>query len=139
MAGFKADDPVETRLDKLEALLSLRAPQVQAVVPLFAELLSIPFATDIQNSQLSPAQQRRRTLAALLDQFESHSRKQPILLLIEDVHWADDTTLELLDLIVERARQLSYPCAGHLSTRVRASLGRSRQCRKPGPRTAQPR
>ncbi|MGY4295090.1 putative ATPase [Bradyrhizobium sp. i1.4.4] len=106
-AGFKADDPVETRLDKLEALLSLRAPQVQTVVPLFAELLSIPFASRYPKPQLSPAQQRRRTLAALLDQFESRSRKQPILLLIEDVQWADDTTLELLDLIVERARQLS--------------------------------
>ncbi|WGR70257.1 MULTISPECIES: AAA family ATPase [unclassified Bradyrhizobium] len=105
-AGFKADDPVETRLDKLEALLSLRAQQVQTVVPLFAELLSIPFAGRYPKLELSPAQQRRRTLAALLDQFESRSRKQPILLLIEDVQWADDTTLELLDLIVERARQL---------------------------------
>ena len=42
----------------------------------------------------------------MLDQFEGYARKRPILLLIEDVHWADDTSLELLNLIIERARQL---------------------------------
>ncbi|MGY4429645.1 class 3 adenylate cyclase/ABC-type transport system involved in cytochrome c biogenesis ATPase subunit [Bradyrhizobium sp. F1.13.1] len=105
-AGFKADDSAEMRLDKLEALLALRATQVQTVVPLFAALLSIPCEDRYPKLQLSPAQQRRRTLAALLDQFESRSRKQPIFLLLEDVQWADDTTLELLDLVVERARQL---------------------------------
>jgi tetratricopeptide (TPR) repeat protein len=55
---------------------------------------------------LSPTQQRRRTLAALLDQFEGLARQQPILLLFEDAHWADATSLELLDLTVERMRQL---------------------------------
>ncbi|MDA9435143.1 hypothetical protein XH88_25730 [Bradyrhizobium sp. CCBAU 51627] len=105
-AGFKAEDTAEMRLDKLEALLALRAPEVEVVMPLFAALLSVPFEGSYPELQLSPAQQRRRTLAALLDYFESRSRKQPILLLIEDVHWADDTTLELVDLIVERARLL---------------------------------
>src|SRR5262249_60946892 len=53
-----------------------------------------------------PTQQRRRTLAALLDQFEGLARRQPILLSFEDVQWADATSLELLDLTVERMRQL---------------------------------
>ena len=51
-------------------------------------------------------QQRRQTLAALLDQFEGLARRQPIMLVFEDVHWADATSLELLDLTVERVRQL---------------------------------
>jgi tetratricopeptide (TPR) repeat protein len=106
-AGFKADDTPELRLDKLEAVLALGTNQVQAVAPLFAALLSIPFGDRYPQLTLSPAQQRRRTLAALLDQFESHARQQPILLLIEDVQWADDTSLELLDLVAERARQLA--------------------------------
>lgn len=105
-AGIKTEDTAEKRLDKLEALLALRGLEVEAVAPLFAALLSIPFECRYPELKLSPAQQRRRTLAALLDHFESRSRKQPILLLFEDVHWADDTTLELLDLIVERARLL---------------------------------
>lgn len=105
-AGFKADDTPGLRLDKLEALLALGTTQVQAVAPLFAALLSIPSGDRYPRIVFSPAQQRRRTLSALLDQFEGHARQQPILLLIEDAQWADDTSLELLDLIVERVRQL---------------------------------
>jgi hypothetical protein len=55
---------------------------------------------------LSPTQQRRQTLAALLDQLEGLARQQPVLLFFEDAHWADATSLELLDLTVERVRQL---------------------------------
>src|SRR5215468_6703052 len=105
-AGFKADDTPEQRLDKLEAVLAMGASQVQAVAPLFAALLSIPFGERYPPLALSPAQQRRRTLAALLDQFEGLARRQPILLVFEDANWADATSLELLDLTVERVRQL---------------------------------
>jgi len=106
-AGFKADDTSEQRLDKLEGLLAMGASQVQAVAPLFAALLSIPFGERYPPLALSPTQQRRRTLAALLDQFEGLARRQPILLSFEDLQWADATSLELLDLTVERMRQLA--------------------------------
>jgi len=105
-AGFKADDAPEQKLDKLEALLAMGASQVQAVAPLFAALLAIPFGERYPPLSLSPTQHRRRTLAALLDQFEGLARRQPILLSFEDAHWADATSLELLDLTVERVRQL---------------------------------
>ena len=105
-AGFKADDTSEQRLDKLEAVLAMGGSRVQAVAPLFAALLSIPLGERYRPLALSPTQQRRRTLAALLDQFEGLARRQPILLSFEDVHWADATSLELLDLMVERVRQL---------------------------------
>ena len=105
-AGFKADDTSEQRLDKLEALLAIGASQVQAVAPLFAALLAIPFGERYSPLALSPTQHRRRTLAALLDQFEGLARQQPILLSFEDANWADATSLELLDLTVERVRQL---------------------------------
>jgi class 3 adenylate cyclase len=106
VAEFKADETSEQRLDKLEALLGMGASQVQAIAPLFAALLSIPFGERYPPLALSPTQQRRRTLAALLDQFEGLARRQPILLSFEDAHWADATSLELLDLAVERMRQL---------------------------------
>src|SRR6266511_969257 len=105
-AGFKADETSEQRLDKLEAVLAMGASRVQAVAPLFAALLSIPFGERYPPLALSPTQQRRQTLAALLDQFEGLARRQPILLVFEDAHWADATSLELLDLTVERVRQL---------------------------------
>ena len=104
-AGFKADDTSEQRLDKLEAVLAIAASRVQDTAPLFAMLLSIPLG-DRYPLALNPAQQRRRTLAALLDHFRRPARQKPILLLFEDAHWADATSLELLDLTVERVRQL---------------------------------
>src|SRR5262249_51237915 len=105
-AGFKADDAPEQKLDKLEAVLAMSASRVEAVAPLFAALLSIPFGERYAPLALSPTQQRRRTLAALLDQFEGLARRQPILLSFEDAQWADATSLELLYLTVERVRQL---------------------------------
>jgi class 3 adenylate cyclase/tetratricopeptide (TPR) repeat protein len=105
-AGFKADDTPEQRLDKLEALLAMGASRIEGVAPLFASLLSIPSGQRYPPLALSPTQQRRRTLAALLDQFEGLARRQPILLVFEDAQWADATSLELLDLTVERVRQL---------------------------------
>ena len=105
-AAFKADDTSEQRLDKLEALLAIAAPRVQEAAPFFAALLSIPFGERYPKLAFNPAQQRRRTFAALLDQFESLAGQKPIVLLFEDLHWADGASLELLDLIVERARQL---------------------------------
>jgi class 3 adenylate cyclase/predicted ATPase len=106
-AGFRADDTPEQRLDKLEALLAQGGSPSEAVAPLFAALLSVPFGDRYAPLALSPAQQRRLTLAALLDRFEGLARRRPILLLFEDLHWADATSLELLDLTVERVRQLS--------------------------------
>ena len=105
-SGFKADDTSEQRLDKLEALLAIATSRVQDTAPLFAALLSIPFGDRYPPLALNPAQQRRRTFAALLDQFENLARQKPIMLLFEDAHWADATSLELLDLTVERVRQL---------------------------------
>jgi predicted ATPase len=105
-AGFTADDTSEQRLDKLEALLATGASQLQARIPLFAALLSIPVGPRHPPLALSSSQLRRQTLAALLDQFEGIARRQPILLLFEDAHWADATSLELLDMAIERLHQL---------------------------------
>jgi len=104
--GIRADDTPEQRLDRLEALLATAEPSIQDTAPLFAELLSIPIGDRYPKPYPNPAQQRRRTFAALLDQFETLARQKPILLWFEDVHWADGSSLELLDLAVERVRQL---------------------------------
>jgi class 3 adenylate cyclase/predicted ATPase len=105
-AGFKAGDAPEQKLNKLEAILAMDASRVQAAATLFAALLSIPFGERYAPLVLTSTQQRRQTLAALLDQIEGLARQQPILLFFEDAQWADATSLELLDLTVERVRQL---------------------------------
>jgi predicted ATPase/class 3 adenylate cyclase len=103
---FKANDTPEERFNRLEAYLAKTSRRVHEVTPLFAALLSIPIGDQYPNLPHNPAQQRRRTFAALLDRFESLALQKPILLSFEDVHWADAASLELLDLTVERARQL---------------------------------
>jgi len=104
--GFKEDDTFEQLIDKLETLVATGTSQVQATAPLLAALLSIPFNKRYAPLTLSALEQRQRTLAALLDHLDGLARRQPILLLFEDAHWADATSLELLDLTVARAPQL---------------------------------
>jgi class 3 adenylate cyclase/predicted ATPase len=105
-AAIRPDDPPERKLDKLEAMLAMGASRVQAVAPIFAALLSIPVGDHYPPLSLTPAQQRRQTLAALLDQLESLARRKPILCVFEDAHWADATSVELFDLMADRLRHL---------------------------------
>ena len=105
-AGFDPGDPSEIQLDKLEAMIALATLQVGDVAPLFAALLSLPTEDRYPALGLSAAQRRQQTLVALVDQLEGLARQKPVLLLFEDLHWADASTLEALDLLVERVRQL---------------------------------
>jgi predicted ATPase len=84
----------------------LAPARIAETAPLFASLLSIATGERYPPLALSAAQQRRLTLAALLDQLEALARQKPVLMLFEDVHWADATSLEVLDLMVERVRTL---------------------------------
>src|SRR5215468_10539110 len=103
-ARLAPDDPPEAQLDKLEAILA--PSSIAESASLVASLLSIPTGERYPPLALSAAQQRRLTLAALLDQLEALARQKPVLLLFEDAHWADATSLEVLDLTVERVRAL---------------------------------
>ena len=111
-AGFKPDDTSDQRLDKLIAIFAKTAAPGDDTAPLLAALLSIPFGDRLPPLVLNPAQQRRRTLSVPLDQFENLARQRPILLVFEDAHWADATSLELLDLAIERTPiSRSLPCS----------------------------
>ncbi|WMT72261.1 adenylate/guanylate cyclase domain-containing protein [Bradyrhizobium sp. Ash2021] len=105
-AGIRSQDTPEEKLDKLEAMLALGTQQVAKATPLIAALLSIATGERYPPLGLNPVQQRRQTFAALLDQLEGLARQQPVLIVCEDMHWADATTLELFDLAVDRVRGL---------------------------------
>ena len=105
-AGFAPDDSVEQRLDKLERMLTIAVPDAAAIAPLFAALLSIPVGGQYPPLNLTAAQQRRKIFEAFLAQIEGLARKNPVLVLVEDVHWADATSLELLDQVIERISTL---------------------------------
>jgi len=101
-AGFGVGDRLETQLNKLEDLLRQGVDEIGAAVPLVAALLGLDGATRYGAIQLTPQQQRQRTLQALSDQLLGLASKKPILFVVEDAHWVDPTTLELLQLIIER-------------------------------------
>ncbi|WP_247495005.1 adenylate/guanylate cyclase domain-containing protein [Bradyrhizobium sp. 164] len=103
-AGFAADDPAATRLDKLEALLALSIDDVTAVAPLLAALLSLETDARYPPLDMSPHRQKERTLEELVNQVLGLAARRPVLALYEDVHWADPTSLELLDLLVDRVQ-----------------------------------
>ena len=103
-AGFVADDHSATRLDKLEALLALSSDDVSAVAPLLAALLSVETDARYPPLDMSPHRQKERTLEALVNQVLGLATRRPVLALYEDVHWADPTSLELLDLLVDRVQ-----------------------------------
>ena len=71
-------------------------------VPLFAALLSLPLTADYAPLTVSPEQQKQKTLQALLTILLRIAAQQPLLLVMEDLHWVDPTTLELLNLLVDQ-------------------------------------
>ena len=105
-AGFDRDDGAEIRLEKLEALLAQGTDALNEVVPLVAALLEIEAGERYAPIALSPQRKKQRTLEVLVEQVEGLVAEQPVIAIYEDVHWVDPTTLELLDLVVERVRQL---------------------------------
>jgi predicted ATPase len=93
------------RLEKLEALLARAVPRDEDVA-LLADLLSLPASERHPLPNLSPQRKKERTLEALIRQLEGLARQMPVVMVVEDAHWIDPTSRELLDLTVERARSL---------------------------------
>ena len=104
-AGIEHDDTPGQKLNKLEATLSRAAVNLDEAAPLIAELLSISTGGRYTPLDLGPQKRREKTLQALMAQLEGLAR-QPTLMVFEDVHWIDPTSLELLTLVVDRAPNL---------------------------------
>ena len=105
-AGFAHDDASQTKMDKLDALLAQSStPREDAA--LFAEMLSLPNDGRHLILDLAPQLQRQKTLGALAAQLETLSRSNPVLMIFEDVHWIDPTSLEALGRTVVRISTLS--------------------------------
>ena len=104
-ARLAHDDTPQAKLDKLDVVLalSLTPPEDAA---LFAEMLSLPNDGRYPTLELAPQQRRQRTLEALTTQIEALTRQRPVLMIFEDVHWIDPTSLEALGRAVDRIRTL---------------------------------
>src|SRR5262245_51956019 len=101
-AGFERSDAPEIRFKKLGSLLALGTKNPEEVVPLMAALLALPTGA----LGLNPRQQKQKTLEAFVDQLQGLAARQQVLAVYEDAHWMDPTTLELLDMVVQRVPTL---------------------------------
>jgi class 3 adenylate cyclase/predicted ATPase len=104
-ARFAPADPPASKLEKLEALLARGSPPDEDIA-LIVDLLSMPGSGRHPLPNLSPQRKKERTLEALIGRLESLARRRPVVTIFEDVHWIDPTSRELLDLAVDRVRNL---------------------------------
>ena len=101
-AGLLPADAEAAKLDKLEALLRQGAEDVGEAAPLIAALLGMDTGARYVAQDLTPQQRRARTLAVLVRQLLGLAPRRPVLMVVEDVHWIDPTTLEFLGQALDR-------------------------------------
>ena len=104
-AGFAHSDTAQAKLDRLDALLTQTSTSKQDAA-LFAEMLSQPNDGRYPALNMDPQQRRQKTLEALTAQVEAMSRQKPVLIIFEDAHWTDPTSLETFGRVVDRVHSL---------------------------------
>ena len=104
-AGFVHDDIPQARLDKLDMMLAQTSTSKQDVA-LFAEMLSLPNDGRYPAIDLAPEQRRQRTLEALTTQVAKLASQRPVLMIFEDAHWTDPTSLEAFGRTVDQIKTL---------------------------------
>jgi len=104
-AGLAHDDTPQAKLDKLDAVLAQTSTSKPDAV-LFAEMLSLPNDGRYPALDLAPEQRRQRTLEAFTAQLAGLARQNPVLMIVEDAHWVDPTSLEVFGRTVDRIKTL---------------------------------
>src|SRR5882672_10873545 len=99
---FDREESPQQKLSKLEGHLAQYGFPLAEAVPLHASLLSIPLPADYAPLTMSPEQQKQKTLQALLTTLLRIAAQQPVLFVMEDLHWGDPSTLEFLSLLVDQ-------------------------------------
>ena len=103
--GLRTTITPPAKLDKLDALLAQTSTSKQDAA-LLAELLSLPNDGRYPALDLAPQQRRQKTLEALVSQIEVLTRSSPVLMIFEDAHWADPSSLEVFGRAVDRIATL---------------------------------
>jgi len=103
-AGMERDEPDDIKLEKLAKLL--RQTKSIPRLSVLAALLSIDASASYQIPSLTPLELKRETLKALVELFEKLAAQRPLLFVLEDAHWIDPTTHELIDMLTDHVRDL---------------------------------
>ena len=104
-AGLAHYDDPQAKLDKLDAVLAQTSTLKQDAT-LFAEMLSLPNDGRYPALEMTPQARRQRTLEALTAQLAGLASQHPVLIIFEDVHWVDPTSVEVLNRTVDRIKTL---------------------------------
>jgi class 3 adenylate cyclase/predicted ATPase len=99
---WREDETPQEKLHKLETTLASSGLVLPEVVPLLTALLSLPLPSHYPALTLTPQRQRQKTLETLLTWLAVEARRQPVLVIVEDLHWIDPSTLELLSLLIDQ-------------------------------------
>ena len=99
---FDREESPQHKLSKLEGFMVQYGLPLAEAVPLFATLLSLPLPAEYAPLNVSPEQQKQQTLHAVVTVLLRRAAQQPILFVMEDLHWVDPSTLELLSLLVDQ-------------------------------------
>ncbi|MEM7026220.1 MAG: adenylate/guanylate cyclase domain-containing protein [Pseudomonadota bacterium] len=105
-ADFRRHDPPQIKLEKLEEVLGKASSRPAQDAALLAPLLSIPTEGRYPPLDLTPQQHRTKVFTILLDQLVGLATREPVLMIFEDTHWIDPTSIELFQLIVDRIQRL---------------------------------
>jgi class 3 adenylate cyclase/predicted ATPase len=101
--AWRSESPGEERIETIERAVMQVGLSPAEVVPLVAPLLDLAVPDRYPPLPLSPEQQRPRLIATVVDWISATARLQPTVFVVEDLHWVDPSTLEVLGLLVEQA------------------------------------
>ena len=105
-AGFAEQDDDATKLRKLEELVPKEAPDAAEIFSVLAHLLSLRSEDRFSPLNMSPQRQRQRLFHVLLQSLAAFAARGPLLLVIEDLHWIDPTSDELIGVLIDRLSRL---------------------------------
>jgi class 3 adenylate cyclase/tetratricopeptide (TPR) repeat protein len=105
--GFSEVDSTERRWQKVEHAVVEEAPELSSWIGILASVLGLPSLETTLPSSLDAADRRRKLFEVTLKLLTARARRQPLLLLFEDLHWADRPSLELINYVGENISQIS--------------------------------
>ena len=106
-AGFVSGEPAAARLVKLETMIARAGLEIGEIAPYLAPLLTIPTEARYPALEMAPSEMKERTIAALIALVFGMAKAVPVLMLVEDAHWIDPTSLELAARLVEQVQHFS--------------------------------
>jgi predicted ATPase len=121
-SSIAADDSAESKIAKISSLIVGSNGNIKNDLPWLSSLLSVPNGERCPLPSFTPLRIKERTLSALFDYVRHHCSRQPVLMLFEDLHWIDATSLELLSRIVEQAPALRLAYSGNGTTGILCAL-----------------